>query len=102
MSVGMKDKVRDKARDKAPEKARDKAPERDKARESEGRPGRFAGIQRFIRETRSELKKVVWPTRDMAINLTVLVTAVSLAVGIFLGAVDYVFKWLFQVLVGGA
>lgn len=93
MAVRMKNKVRD--------KARDKAPERDKARESEGRPGRFAGIQRFIRETRSELKKVVWPTREMAINLTLLVTAVSVVVGAFLGLVDYAFKWLFQVLIGG-
>ena len=93
MAARMKDKARD--------RARDKAPEREKARESEGGPRRFAGIRRFVRETRSELKKVVWPTRETAVNLTVIVTAVSLAVGAFLGLVDFVFKRLFEILIGG-
>jgi len=46
---------------------------------------------RFLRETRDELKKVVWPTRQEVIRLTLVVIAVSLLVGIFLGGLDFVF-----------
>lgn len=45
----------------------------------------------FLRETRDELKKVVWPTRQEVIRLTVIVIAVSLIVGLFLGGLDFVF-----------
>ena len=46
---------------------------------------------RFISETIAELKKVVWLTRREAAYLTVLVLIVSIAVGLFLGAIDYGF-----------
>ena len=48
-------------------------------------------IRRFIAEAVSELRKVSWPTFVQTRNLTVLVFAVSLAVGIFIAAVDFVF-----------
>jgi preprotein translocase SecE subunit len=53
-------------------------------------------IRRFLQEAWSELKKVTWPTAAQTRNLTVLVFAVSLAVGM------YVFVWdrLFQTVVG--
>ncbi|MHB1134484.1 MAG: preprotein translocase subunit SecE [Chloroflexota bacterium] len=54
---------------------------------------------RFVRDTRSELKKVVWPTREETINLTIIVIAVSVAMGVLLGGVDYLFKSLFEFLV---
>ena len=59
-----------------------------------------SGPRRFIRDTRSELRKVVWPTREQATNLTVLVSAVSLVVGVFLGGVDLLFGQLFKYLLG--
>jgi len=58
------------------------------------------GPRRFFRDTRSELRKVVWPTREQALNLTGLVCAASLAVGLFLGGVDLLFAELFKVLLG--
>jgi preprotein translocase subunit SecE len=61
---------------------------------------RESGIQRFYRDTRSELRKVVWPTREQAINLTVLVVAASIAVGVLLGGFDLLFAELFKVLLG--
>ncbi|HJZ06049.1 MAG: preprotein translocase subunit SecE [Candidatus Levybacteria bacterium RIFCSPLOWO2_01_FULL_39_24] len=45
----------------------------------------------FLRETRDELKKVVWPTRQEVIRLTLVVIVVSLIVGIFLGGLDFIF-----------
>jgi len=46
---------------------------------------------RFISETISELRKVVWPTRREAAYLTALVLIVAIAVGLILGAIDYGF-----------
>ncbi|MDP2935138.1 MAG: preprotein translocase subunit SecE [Dehalococcoidia bacterium] len=53
----------------------------------------------FSRDTWSELKKVVWPSRKQARNLTVMVIAVSAAIGVILGAIDYIFYLVFQQLV---
>ena len=58
------------------------------------------GLRRFVRETRSELKKVVWPTREQTINLTAIVIAVSVAVGLIMGGIDIIFKTFFQLLLG--
>jgi len=48
----------------------------------------------FLKETRDELKKVVWPTRDEVIRLTMVVIIVSLIVGFYLGGMDYIFTKL--------
>lgn len=48
----------------------------------------IARIRRYIDESSSELKKVVWPTREQVRNLTVLVFIVSAAVGVFIALVD--------------
>jgi preprotein translocase subunit SecE len=61
---------------------------------------RESAPRRFYRDTKSELRKVVWPTREQAINLTVLVCAASVAVGVFLGGIDLLFGELFKILVG--
>ena len=49
-------------------------------------------IRRFIAEAVSELKKVSWPTVEQTRNLTVLVFAVSLAVGLYVFAFDRLFQ----------
>ena len=53
-------------------------------------------IRRFTAEAISELKKVSWPTAEQTRNLTVLVFAVSLAVGVYV----FVFDRLFQGAIG--
>lgn len=42
----------------------------------------------FYRETAAELRKVVWPTRDQAQNLTVVVLVVVVLMALFLGGID--------------
>ncbi|MDA8217318.1 MAG: preprotein translocase subunit SecE [Dehalococcoidales bacterium] len=64
-----------------------------------GLSARAEGAGRFIRDTRSELRKVVWPTREEAIRLTLIVILVSVAMGALLGGVDYLFKLFFETLV---
>ena len=55
---------------------------------------------RYLKETRAELRKVSWPTRKQATNLTLIVLAVTVAMAIFLGAVDFLFANLLRLLVG--
>ncbi len=59
---------------------------------------RFEGIQKFIRETMSEIRKVIWPDRETTRNLTLVVIAVSIVLGILLGGIDYVLFQLFEAL----
>jgi preprotein translocase subunit SecE len=49
-------------------------------------------ISRYIRETRGELRKVTWPTREEARRLTAIVLAVTAAFAVFLWAMDAVFS----------
>jgi preprotein translocase SecE subunit len=51
----------------------------------------FARFRRFVDEAWSELKKVSWPTIPQTRNLTVLVLAVSAAVGLFITVFDAIF-----------
>jgi len=55
----------------------------------------------WIYDTRTELKKVVWPTREQTINLTGLVIAVAVAVAAFVGAIDAILQKIVQVVAGG-
>lgn len=43
----------------------------------------------FLNEVKEELIKVTWPTREQTIRYTILVILVAVAVGAFLGALDY-------------
>jgi preprotein translocase subunit SecE len=43
----------------------------------------------FIREVRSELTKVVWPSRRETLRITFAVIAFSLVMAVFLGLVDF-------------
>ncbi|HID86452.1 MAG TPA: preprotein translocase subunit SecE [Anaerolineae bacterium] len=56
-------------------------------------------IIRYLRETRSELRKVVWPTRREATNLTIIVLAVMVAMSALLGLLDFVFTRLFGLVI---
>jgi preprotein translocase subunit SecE len=52
-------------------------------------------IIRYFRETWFELKKVSWPTRSEAINLTLIVVAVTSFLAIVLGLMDWLFSTAF-------
>lgn len=53
----------------------------------------------YFKETVGELKLVRWPTRQETINLTVIVLAISLIVGAYIGGLDYLFTNLLTYLV---
>lgn len=49
------------------------------------------GVAEYIKETKSEMKHVSWPTRRQAIAYTLIVIGISLAVALYLGLFDYIF-----------
>ena len=49
-------------------------------------------IATFLQESRTELKKVTWPTKEQTIQYTMAVVIVSLGIAAFLGAMDYLFQ----------
>ena len=58
------------------------------------------GIRRFYRETMGELRKVTWPTRQEATNLTIIVVLVTFGMSAFLGIMDFLFTRLFALILG--
>ncbi|NUM45064.1 MAG: preprotein translocase subunit SecE [Anaerolineales bacterium] len=57
-------------------------------------------LQRFYRETVGELRKVSWPTRREAANLTIIVLIVIFAMTVILGSLDILFSWLLSLVLG--
>ena len=57
---------------------------------------RTEGLRRFVRETKAEIDKVNWPDRETTMNLTLLVIALSVVLGILLGGIDFVLYRLFE------
>lgn len=49
---------------------------------------------KFVAESMVELKKVVWPTKQQVIKLTLIVIGASVATGVLIGALDYLFSLL--------
>ncbi len=48
-------------------------------------------IVEYIKETKSEMKHVSWPTRRQAMAFTAIVIAISVFVAVLLGVFDYLF-----------
>lgn len=55
----------------------------------------------FLREVNVELAKVVWPSRDQTLRLTIMVVLVTLVVGFFLGGIDFLLTKLTDLLLQG-
>lgn len=53
----------------------------------------------FVKEVRNELTKVTWPTRPDTIRLTLIVIAISVVAGLYLGGLDLIFTQMLKLLV---
>lgn len=54
----------------------------------------------FFQESRAELRKVTWPTREQTLNLTVAVIVMTVGLAIFLGVIDTSLDYLIKPLLG--
>ncbi len=59
----------------------------------------WAGLKRWCREMRSELKKVVWPTKKQVMKNTIVAVTVMVVSGIVLWAFDQVAMLVVQTLI---
>ena len=48
-------------------------------------------IVTFFKEVKMEIKKINWPTKKETIRYTLIVIAISIAVAIYLGGLDFIF-----------
>lgn len=55
-------------------------------------------IKRYVRESFLELSHVTWPTRNQAVNLSILVVAFVFVSAIVIAAFDYIFNFGYQYL----
>lgn len=51
------------------------------------------GLLDYFQESRAELKRVNWPTKDQVKNYTFLIILLSVLVALFLGGLDLLFSW---------
>ncbi|PIE82702.1 MAG: preprotein translocase subunit SecE [Candidatus Contendobacter odensis] len=54
----------------------------------------------FVRGARTEVRKVVWPTRAETIQTTLAVLAMVIIMGIFLWLLDMLLLWLVRLVTG--
>ena len=57
-------------------------------------------VWKFAADARTEVRKVVWPTRQETIQTTLIVLFVVLLMGIFLWLVDMMLLWVVKTLTG--
>ncbi|MFW6282626.1 MAG: preprotein translocase subunit SecE [Minisyncoccales bacterium] len=53
----------------------------------------------FLKEVKTEMKKVNWPNREETLQYTILVIVVTASVAAFLGLSDFLFSTLLQRLI---
>jgi preprotein translocase subunit SecE len=72
---------------------------RPSAEEALARRRNTPSIATFFQESRAELRKVTWPTRQEAMNLTIAVVAMTVFIAAFLGIIDEILTKIIQPLI---
>ncbi len=58
----------------------------------------FARMKKYFKDTKSELKKVTWPSKEQLKQNTIVIITFIIIVGVFLFAIDMLFSWLSSLL----
>jgi preprotein translocase subunit SecE len=69
------------------------------AKDKKSKPSIFARTGRWLRELKSELKKVQWPTAKQTANNTVIVIVCVIIVGIFIWLFDFAASGIINALI---
>ena len=56
-------------------------------------------IINFLKEVQEEMGKVTWPTRNQTIKMSLLVVAVSIIFGVFLGSLDFLLTKVLTIII---
>lgn len=60
----------------------------------------FKKIASFVKEVKSEMTRVTWPTREELKGSTIVVIVVTLGFSLFIFFIDNILKYLFDLLYG--
>ena len=60
----------------------------------------LGGVTNFFKETKQELNKETWPTREELWQATVVVIFTTGVLAVFIGAVDFVLSGIMRLLIG--
>lgn len=63
----------------------------EKVQKSDKKPGFFSRVAKWVRELRSEAKKVIWPNGKQVLKNTIVVIVVAVAVCVLVTVLDVVF-----------
>ena len=58
----------------------------------------MAKLINYIKGSIEEMKKVTWPSKKETQSYTMLVMGISIAVAAFLGTLDYILSWGFELI----
>ena len=58
--------------------------------------GKGRDTREFLAESRFELRKVVWPTRQETTRMTWVVIAVVIIISLILAGFDFIVKWAIE------
>ena len=58
----------------------------------------FKGIGKRFKDVKSEMKKIVWPTKSQVINNTIVVIVVSLIAAVVIFGLDTVFGFIVRLI----
>ena len=70
----------------------------DKAPKKSDKPGFFARVGKWLKEMKSELKKVQWPSKKQTVNNTAIVIACVVIVGLFIWVFDFMAQGIINIL----
>ncbi|AGI39963.1 preprotein translocase subunit SecE [Thermoclostridium stercorarium subsp. thermolacticum DSM 2910] len=65
------------------------------AEQVQKKPSVYKRFVKFVKEVRSELKKVIWPSRSQLINYTLTVIVICLILGVVVWLFDALFGFLY-------
>lgn len=53
-------------------------------------------ITEYLEETKTELKHVIWPSKNQTLYYTLIVIVLSVAISYYLGIFDFIFSQVLQ------
>ena len=56
-------------------------------------------ITKYLKEVRTEVRKVTWPSRTEVLRLSTIVIIVLVAMSAFMALIDYAFSWLMRLII---
>lgn len=59
----------------------------------------FNALVQYVKDSWTELKKVVWPSRKETTNNTIMVIILSLVVAAFLGILDFILNKVLELFI---